>query len=445
MFGRVECEQRALPAERLEAELTTLAAQLYAGMCRFLLLVAEFDRRQLYEGWECRSTAQWLSWKCAISARTAREHVHVARALEHLPEATNAFRRGELSYAKVRAMARVAAIIPEAELMNLATAATAAQLERILGRLMRQHINEHAERSDHGDDERWTANWWWDEEGMFHLTGCVPPEEGAIVAGALAAMLKRREGERRRESGSAEPLPPDEFDPHALGRRSAEAIVDLALAATGSTERQAPPVSVLVHADLEVLLGAEFGRAWIDGGPPIGSDVLQRLGCDTDWRLIIEDRDRNPLYVGRQSREPTTAQRIAVWSRSGGRCEAPHCGRPLRQIHHVHWWSKGGPTDIDNLVGLCAFDHHAVHHERLTVTALGRQRFAYSIPGRAPITPTVDKPPPAVAIEDANGAAGIACGPTTCASTGENEPIDLAYVVDTLFDGLTTRRRRIAM
>ena len=70
-------------------------------------MVAEFDRRGLYESWECRGTPQWLTWKCGVAARTAREHVHVARALEKLPLATAAFARGELSYAKVRAMARV--------------------------------------------------------------------------------------------------------------------------------------------------------------------------------------------------------------------------------------------------------------------------------------------------------------------------------------------------
>ena len=48
----------------MEAELTTLAAHLHAGMCRFLLMVAEFDRRELYESWECLGTAQWLTWKC---------------------------------------------------------------------------------------------------------------------------------------------------------------------------------------------------------------------------------------------------------------------------------------------------------------------------------------------------------------------------------------------
>src|SRR4051794_17259078 len=47
----------ALAGERLEAELTTLAAHLHAGMCRFLLMVAEFDRRELHDSWECLGTA----------------------------------------------------------------------------------------------------------------------------------------------------------------------------------------------------------------------------------------------------------------------------------------------------------------------------------------------------------------------------------------------------
>src|SRR4051794_5367488 len=42
----------ALAGGRVEAELTTLAAHLHAGMCRFLLMVAEFDRRELYESWD---------------------------------------------------------------------------------------------------------------------------------------------------------------------------------------------------------------------------------------------------------------------------------------------------------------------------------------------------------------------------------------------------------
>src|SRR5947209_15636347 len=73
MFVMTEVELGLVASERLEAELTTLAAHLHAGMCRFLLMVAEFDRRRLFEAWDCRGTAQWLVWKCGVSARTGAE------------------------------------------------------------------------------------------------------------------------------------------------------------------------------------------------------------------------------------------------------------------------------------------------------------------------------------------------------------------------------------
>jgi hypothetical protein len=31
------------------------------------------------------------------------------------------------------------------------------------------------------------------------------------------------------------------------------------------------------------------------------------------------------------------------------------------EIHHIHWFEHGGPTDLDNLVPLCSRHHHLVH------------------------------------------------------------------------------------
>lgn len=50
-----------LPLERLEAEITTLAADLWAATCRWLLLVAELDRRDGWASWGAKSCADWLS------------------------------------------------------------------------------------------------------------------------------------------------------------------------------------------------------------------------------------------------------------------------------------------------------------------------------------------------------------------------------------------------
>jgi hypothetical protein len=52
----------AMPLERLEAEITELAGHLAAGECRWLELVAEYDRRAGHESWGCRTIAHWLSW-----------------------------------------------------------------------------------------------------------------------------------------------------------------------------------------------------------------------------------------------------------------------------------------------------------------------------------------------------------------------------------------------
>jgi hypothetical protein len=67
------------PLEALAEEITTLAAHVSAAMCRWLGLVAEFDRRLGWAEWGCKSCAHWLSWRCSITPATARDHVRVAR------------------------------------------------------------------------------------------------------------------------------------------------------------------------------------------------------------------------------------------------------------------------------------------------------------------------------------------------------------------------------
>ena len=119
-----------LSIRQLEDELAVYAAHLSAGMCRWLELVAELDRRVGRTAW--RSCAEWIAYRCALTPRSAREHVRVARALSELPAIREAFARGELSYAKVRALTRVATPESEAGLLPLAGVLTASQLERAL-------------------------------------------------------------------------------------------------------------------------------------------------------------------------------------------------------------------------------------------------------------------------------------------------------------------------
>ncbi|PYO58807.1 MAG: HNH endonuclease, partial [Candidatus Rokuibacteriota bacterium] len=85
-------------------------------------------------GWNIgfRTCADWLSWRVGLAPGAARERVRVARALGTLPLLAQALARGELSYAKVRALTRVATPETEERLLGVGRGGTAAQVERIV-------------------------------------------------------------------------------------------------------------------------------------------------------------------------------------------------------------------------------------------------------------------------------------------------------------------------
>lgn len=78
--------------DRLGDEIAELSAQIQAATYQLLLLIREFDSRG---GWNTgfRSCAHWLNWRTGLDMGAAREKVRVARALEDLPEISEAMRR----------------------------------------------------------------------------------------------------------------------------------------------------------------------------------------------------------------------------------------------------------------------------------------------------------------------------------------------------------------
>jgi Domain of unknown function (DUF222) len=121
-----------VPLERLEAQICELAGHLAAATCRFLVLLGDFDTRRGWADWEMTSCAAWLSWKCQMSSGTAREHVRVARALRDLPVIRTEFAAGRLSYAKVRALTRIATPDTEAFLGEKVAAADDPEVYQVI-------------------------------------------------------------------------------------------------------------------------------------------------------------------------------------------------------------------------------------------------------------------------------------------------------------------------
>src|SRR2546425_8365391 len=124
------------PASIIELEclgdhIAELSAHLDAATARLLDLIRVFDARG---GWNTgfRSCAAWLSWRVGLDLGAARERVRVARALGMLPLLSQALARGELSYAKVRALTPVATPETEARLLGGGRAGTAGHVGRIV-------------------------------------------------------------------------------------------------------------------------------------------------------------------------------------------------------------------------------------------------------------------------------------------------------------------------
>ena len=394
-----ETDAAELETAELEAELATLAAHLYAGTCRWLELVAELDRRG---GWAADgrgSCAEWLAWRCALTPRSAREHVRVARCLPELPSTRAAFARGELSYAKVRALTRVATPANEDELLELARVCTAAQLERTVRAYRRVSLAEAREQQDDA-----YLSVFWNADGSLEVHGRLAAEDGALVLRALDAL---RDSLWR---GSAEPRPARQ----ASNAEALVAVAETALANEGSATRTGGErYQVVLHADEAVLERDGDGGCELEDGSALAPETARRLACDASL-----------VRAGRRSRTIPPAVRRALRTRDRG-CRFPGCeNRRFVDAHHVRHWAQGGETSLANLVLLCRRHHRAVHEGGYRVDAEGR--FFYPWGGQIVPVPRLPRGDPA-----ALAARDLSIDDSTC-EPGTGEPLDLAEAVEAL-------------
>lgn len=175
--------------------IASLAAGLHAATYQLLVLLREFDARS---GWNngFLSCAHWLHWRTGFDLGASREKVRVARALPTLPRIAWAMERGRLSYAKVRALTRVATPENEAALLDVALAGTAAQVERLVRAWRRVDRATDASIAESRHLNR-TLSMWADDDGMVVIRGRLTPEAGAVVMRAVDAAADRLFRENR--------------------------------------------------------------------------------------------------------------------------------------------------------------------------------------------------------------------------------------------------------
>ena len=242
----------------------------------------------------------------------------------------------------------------EADLVDLARTATAAQLEKIVRATvsaMADPVNGHELRELHMSV---------DDNGIGTTTCRLPIDQHAVIEQAIAKALPSKES-------SAE---------DSVAQRRADALWRIceSYLANGDGARSAPARNnAVVHVEIDP---SGVVRGETEAGVPVHPETCRRILCDGAVQGMLGDL-HGPIGCGRQTRTISRKMRRAIKKRSGGGCEWTGCNERLYvEAHHVWHWEHGGPTELWNLVNLCWHHHHLTHEGgwRLEHDGLGSVR-----------------------------------------------------------------------
>jgi len=245
--------------------------------------------------------------------RCAYDRLRVANALGELPLVEKAVASGELFYATVRELTRVA--IWETE---------EAWLKKAMGKSVHE-VQTMVSGRKKGDGPEAPPK----PENIRHvLTHEVSAEADALLREARK-VLQDELGER--------------LDDSAFLSILARSVLD------GSEKGSKHRIAV-TKCD-------ECKRAWQDGGGAVmdlPKETLERIECDAE-RMDAQ---------GKVSRHIPEAMRRRVLARDHHRCRVPWCHSAHNlEPHHIEHFARGGKTEDDNLITLC-WHHHTKIHER---------------------------------------------------------------------------------
>ena len=446
--------------ERMGEEIATLAARIDAATYELLVLIRTFDEE---EGWNCGflNCARWLTWRIGLAPSAAREKVRVARALADLPLMSEAMKRGELSYSKVRALTRVARPETEKELVELGRAGTAAHIERVV-RAWRRIDRSVEAADDELRDASSHVTTHIDENGMFVIRGRLAPEAGEVLMKALDAA-----GEKL-FAGQGEDRPPAEkvradaltlvaecalkggLDPGSSGDRyqvvvhvneeeltSSDEAPTIGCASCASAETPVPGASAETSRRPEPTCEATTPRgAWLgDSHVPVSAETARRIASDAS-KVRMTHRSGQVLSVGRKTRTIPPPIRRALEFRDQG-CRFPGCTSKHCDAHHIVHWADGGETKLSNLVLLCRRHHRLLHEGGFRVRLARDGAVQFTDPRgrpleRCPAPPPVGLDAARELVEHLEDAGVLVTGKESM-PTWDGKPLDLPYIMECLW------------
>ena len=339
--GRVD--EVGLSDEALRSRLKLLGrseSRLAAMKSRAL---AELSRRH------SKSDAQRLVRnELQASKREAKRDVESATRLAELPVTSEALASGEIPQGHARLIARVSGedTIDEALLVDAANTQPFDEFARTVKRHQQDLADDDGQSLlDRQRKNRKARIFESADSGMFVLTGEFDQITGARIATALTAkerQLWHHEDPNKRATPQ---------------QRMADALAELIC--EPATDGKSAGTDLLVIADFDVIK-QQLDNPRLADGSAIPIVELRRLALEANLLPSIFDTKAQDMWLGRKQRTASEAQRVALIARD------QHCigcgANPLWcRAHHIIWWSKNGPTDVDNLVLVCDDCHHKIH------------------------------------------------------------------------------------
>jgi hypothetical protein len=342
-----------------------------------VVAVKDADRDRSWTGCGHTSVIAWLSHRAQVARHTAARFGRQAKFIHKHDQAHAAFDNGDLSPSKLDRLARITRrrerLYERDEATLLDQAATLDvndfQATTEQWRLYADDLHTPSETGDMRSRLDLTTTF----AGCGDLRGQFCPEDHSRLRDTLDRIMG----------------PPAEGDTRDISERRAQALMDMtddvdpepafvddtqtdeAFDATLPTKRPTRNIDIIV--DLSVVAKPDDydpEHAYISVGSigPVLRTTLQAMCCDASVGRIVMDGKSQVIDVSRRTRVIPDALRRALNARDRG-CGYPGCRRHYTwcDAHHITHWADNGPTNLENLVLLCARHHHYIHQHHIHI------------------------------------------------------------------------------
>ena len=218
-----------------------------------------------------------LAARDGVSARTIRETIETARALESLPCLAAAAHAGALSNEQLGHVAQLADEASDAEWADRAPFVAPVDLARMVRTLDTPTIEDGRARQE----ARSLRMWWSADTGMLNLRGALADLDGARFEATINRVIE-----------GMKPPPHQRWDSH--DHRAADALVQLCVRDETPGDPDAP---VAAHKPLLVVQIPRSGPATV-AGVPLPDARVEQLRANANIEPVLVDDDGAPVAIG---------------------------------------------------------------------------------------------------------------------------------------------------